>query len=228
MACDVKPMILLIDNYDSFAHNLARYLRRLGANVHVVRNDEVSATDVAALAPQAIVISPGPCTPREAGCSIELVQRFAASVPILGVCLGHQAIAAAFGARIVRAPEPMHGRTSQVVHDDAALFVGLPNPLTACRYHSLIADRSDLPDIFHVTAETTDGIVMGIAHREHRVFGVQFHPEAILTVGGYRLLANFLRIAGVEVRGDPDELELAEGRPAPPPIRPLPVGPVTF
>lgn len=220
-------MIVLIDNYDSFVHNLARYLRRLGQETHVVRNDETTPEKIASWKPQAIVISPGPCTPREAGCSTETVSQLSATTPILGVCLGHQAIAAAFGGRIVRAA-PMHGRSSLVRHDGQGIFAGLPNPLRAGRYHSLIVDRASISREFCVTAETEDDIVMSISHRALPVFGVQFHPEAILTVGGYRLLSNFLRIAGVDVMGDVDALELAEYRPAALPDRPLPTGPITF
>ncbi|MCA9237740.1 MAG: aminodeoxychorismate/anthranilate synthase component II [Planctomycetales bacterium] len=221
-------MILLIDNYDSFVHNLARYFQRLGQVTRVVRNDEMSPKEMAALAPAAVVISPGPCTPAEAGCSVDAVERFAGACPILGVCLGHQAIVAAFGGEIVRAPTPMHGRTAEIGHMGTGLFANLPNPLTVCRYHSLIANRKTLPVALNVTAETDAGIVMAVAHREFPVFGVQFHPEAILTAGGYQLLANFLRYAGLEAVADPWELQRSEGRPAPPLDRPLPTGPVTF
>ncbi len=190
-------MILLIDNYDSFVHNLARYFERLGQATHVVRNDAIDAARVATLKPTAIVLSPGPCTPNEAGCSLEIIRKCAGSMPILGVCLGHQAIAAAFGASIVRAHEPMHGRTSQVFHDGRNVLAGLPNPFTACRYHSLIIDRATLPDTLEVTAWTEDGTIMAVAHREWPVVGVQFHPESILTDFGYPILSNFLRIADI-------------------------------
>lgn len=190
-------MILLIDNYDSFVHNLARYFRCFGQETTVVRNDAFAPEDLDVTTIDAIVISPGPCTPAEAGVSLETVRRFAGSKPILGVCLGHQVIAAAFGAQIVRANEPMHGRTSVIRHDGRGLFADLPNPLTACRYHSLVVDRATLPDSFRVTAETTDGTIMAITHRQLPVVGVQFHPEAILTESGDRLLAGFLREAGL-------------------------------
>jgi len=192
-------VILLIDNYDSFVHNLARYFQRLGHPTRVVRNDALVPDDVSRWQPQAIVLSPGPCTPREAGCSLELVRRFQATIPLLGVCLGHQAIGAAFGARIVRAPEPMHGRVSPVFHDGQGVFAGLPNPLSACRYHSLVVDEATLPACLTVSARTADHVVMAIRHRERPVIGLQFHPEAILTSHGYPLLAAFLRLSGLSV-----------------------------
>ncbi|MBM4003411.1 MAG: aminodeoxychorismate/anthranilate synthase component II [Planctomycetes bacterium] len=192
-------MILLIDNYDSFAHNLGRYLVQLGAAVRVVRNDAITVEEVAAAPPRAIVLSPGPCTPTEAGVSLRLVRELHASVPMLGVCLGHQTIAAAFGGRIVRAAEPVHGRASAVVHHGQDVFAGLDNPLLACRYHSLVVDPGTVPDPLEVTAETEEGIIMAIRHRNLPVFGVQFHPESVLTRQGYELLANFLRIAGLRV-----------------------------
>ncbi|MGD9721195.1 MAG: aminodeoxychorismate/anthranilate synthase component II [Pirellulales bacterium] len=190
-------MIVLVDNYDSFVYNLARYLARLGQETRVVRNDALGAADVEALRPQAVVLSPGPCTPREAGCSLEVVRRLAGQVPILGVCLGHQAIAEALGASVVRAREPMHGRTSAVFHDGRGVFAGLPSPLVACRYHSLVVDPETLPDELQVTAWTADRTVMAIAHRTWPVVGLQFHPESILTDLGYELLAGFLHIAGI-------------------------------
>ncbi len=192
-------MILLIDNYDSFVFNLARYFERLGQATRVVRNDAIGAAEIEALGPSAVVLSPGPCTPNEAGCSLEVVRRLAGKLPILGVCLGHQAIAAAFGAKIVRAREPMHGRTSTVYHDGQGVFDGLPNPLTACRYHSLIVERGGLGDDLAVTAWTDDGTVMAIAHRQWPIVGLQFHPESILTDLGYDLLSGFLRIANIAV-----------------------------
>ncbi len=192
-------MILLIDNYDSFVHNLARYFERLGHATQVVRNDAIDPARVAAFNPAAIVLSPGPCTPAEAGCSLDIVRQWAGRVPMLGVCLGHQAIAAASGASIVRAGEPMHGRTSRVFHDGNNVLAGLPNPFMACRYHSLVVDRATLPDCMEVTAWTLDGTIMAIAHREWPVVGVQFHPESILTDAGYPILSNFLRIAGLAV-----------------------------
>jgi len=211
-------VILLIDNYDSFVHNLARYFQRLGHPTRVVRNDALVPDDVSRWQPRAIVLSPGPCTPREAGCSLELIRRYQATIPLLGVCLGHQAIAAAFGARIVRAPEPMHGRVSPVFHDGQGVFAGLPSPFSACRYHSLVVDEGTLPPCLAVSARTADQVVMAIRHRERPVVGLQFHPEAILTSHGYGLLAAFLRLGGLSVPevlpGMPEEGQLSErGRP---------------
>lgn len=220
-------MLLLIDNYDSFVHNLARYFQRLGQETVVVRNDAITISEIAYLRPDAIVLSPGPCTPKEAGVSLEVVREFAGRTPILGVCLGHQTIGAAFGAAIVRAHEPMHGRTSHVFHDDAGVFAGLPNPFTACRYHSLVVDEATLPAELLVDARTADGTVMAIRHQRWPVVGVQFHPESILTSVGYPLLAGFLRMAGLPVvEPTPTiEQELAE---LPVPSAPLPDVPVTF
>jgi anthranilate synthase component II len=186
-------MIFLLDNYDSFTFNLYQALSELGADVLVRRNDVVTVEDVAELAPMldGIVISPGPCTPGEAGISVPLVRRLAGTVPILGVCLGHQAVGAAFGGRITRAPKLMHGKISMIAHDGAGIFAGLPNPFQATRYHSLIVDRATLPSELEVTAEA-DGLVMGLRHRTLPVEGVQFHPESILTPTGNDLLANFL------------------------------------
>jgi anthranilate synthase component II len=194
-------VILLIDNYDSFVHNLARYLQRLGQETVVVRNDALELDEIASWRPAAIVLSPGPCTPRDAGCSLDVVRRFSATIPLLGVCLGHQAIAAALGANIVRAPEPMHGRVSDVYHDEQGVFAGLPNPLAACRYHSLVVDEATLPSCLLVSARTADGVVMAIRHRDRDrpLVGLQFHPESILTSHGYPLLAAFLRSAGLTV-----------------------------
>lgn len=192
-------MILLIDNYDSFVYNLARYVGELGCRWRVVRNDVVSIADVRNLEPKAVILSPGPCTPREAGISVQLVQELGAALPILGVCLGHQAIAAAFGGRIIRAAEPVHGKSSLVDHKGEGLFEGLPNPLPAARYHSLIVDEATLPAELLVTARTPDGVLMAIEHRKLPVYGVQFHPESILTEAGHALLANFLRLAGMEI-----------------------------
>jgi anthranilate synthase component II len=188
-------MILLIDNYDSFTYNLYQYLCELGADVLVKRNDRVSVHDVRLLAPERIVISPGPGRPEDAGVTIDLIQELAGQVPILGVCLGHQAIGAAFGARVERAPAVMHGKTSAVTHDGSELFAGLPNPFTATRYHSLLVDEESLPAELEVTARSEDGVIMGLRHRECDVRGVQFHPESILTTGGHRLLANFIGVA---------------------------------
>lgn len=192
-------MILLIDNYDSFVNNLARYFQRLGHETQVVRNDTIDVSGVRALRPDAIVLSPGPCTPERAGCSIDLVRSLHAELPILGVCLGHQAIAAALGGRVIRAPEPVHGRASEVFHNERDIFAGLPNPLRACRYHSLVVDEPTLPGDLTVTARTADDVVMALAHRELPVVGVQFHPESILTEAGYEMLAGFLRLAGLNV-----------------------------
>ena len=188
-------MVLMIDNYDSFTFNLVQYLGELGAKVEVVRNDEITLDEVAARAPARIVISPGPCTPSEAGISVPLIQRFAGTVPILGVCLGHQAIGQAFGGRIVRAARVMHGKLSPIVHEGTGVFGGLPSPFTATRYHSLAIERASLPDALEVTATADDGEIMGVRHRSYPVEGVQFHPEAILTEHGRRLLANFLEAA---------------------------------
>ena len=184
--------LLMIDNYDSFTWNLVQYLGELGEDVRTVRNDAISLDDVAALAPARIVISPGPCTPNEAGISLALIGRFAGRIPILGVCLGHQAIGAAFGGTVVRAREVMHGKTSPVEHTGTGVFRGLPSPYTVIRYHSLAIERETLPDCLEVTAWTADGEIMGLRHRELAVEGVQFHPESILTEHGHALLKNFL------------------------------------
>jgi anthranilate synthase component 2 len=185
-------MLLLLDNYDSFTYNLYHYLGELGAETIVRRNDALSAEDALALSPEAIVISPGPCDPDRAGISLDLVRAAADVCPVLGVCLGHQAIAQAFGGRIVRAPEIMHGKLSAIEHDGQGLFRGLPSPFRATRYHSLIAEPASLPACLTVTARTVEGVIMGIAHRERPIWGVQFHPESIETEYGRRLLKNFL------------------------------------
>ena len=185
-------MILVIDNYDSFTYNLVQYLGELGADVEVVRNDAITLDEIEARAPDHIVVSPGPCTPSEAGISVPLIQRFAGCVPILGVCLGHQAIGQAFGGRVVRAARVMHGKLSPVDHRGEGVFEGLPSPFNATRYHSLAIERDSLPAALEVTATADDGEIMGVRHRTHAVEGVQFHPEAILTEHGKRLLANFL------------------------------------
>jgi len=185
-------MLLMIDNYDSFTYNLVQYLGELGAEVNVYRNDAITLEQIAAWRPEKIVISPGPCTPTEAGISVPLIQRFASEIPILGVCLGHQAIGQAFGGRIVRAKRVMHGKLSAIRHTGEAVFSGLKNPLTATRYHSLVIERASLPACLEVTAESEDGEIMGVRHREHLIEGVQFHPEAILTEQGHQLLSNFL------------------------------------
>jgi anthranilate synthase/aminodeoxychorismate synthase-like glutamine amidotransferase len=196
-------VILLIDNYDSFVHNLARYLAEMGCETEVVRNDALSVAGVRARSPSAIVLSPGPCTPTEAGVSLDLVRELGGAVPILGVCLGHQAIAAALGASVVRAREPVHGQTSLIDHNGCGLFEGLENPFRATRYHSLVVDPGSLPPELQVTARTADDVVMAVEHAEWPLWGVQFHPESVLTQSGPRLLANFLRLAGLEPAGWP-------------------------
>jgi anthranilate synthase/aminodeoxychorismate synthase-like glutamine amidotransferase len=191
-------MVFVLDNYDSFTYNLVQYLGELGAEVVVRRNDQVTVADVAAMRPERIVISPGPCTPAEAGISVELVRQLAGKIPILGVCLGHQAIGAAFGGKIVRAPKLMHGKTSEVIHDNKTIFQGLPSPLTATRYHSLIVEEQSLPNELEISAWTSDGVgprtIMGLRHKKFSVEGVQFHPESVLTSEGKTLIRNFLRM----------------------------------
>jgi para-aminobenzoate synthetase component 2 len=187
-------VILLLDNYDSFTYNLAQYLGELGSQLEVRRNDQITLDEIAALEPERIVISPGPCTPQEAGISVDLIRRFAGEIPILGVCLGHQAIGHAFGGKVVRAKELLHGKTSEVRHDGKTIFRGLPNPVTATRYHSLIVDRKSLPRELEISAETRDGVIMALRHRKLRVEGVQFHPESVLTDSGKLLLRNFLNL----------------------------------
>jgi len=188
---------LIIDNYDSFTYNLVQFLGELGADMDVRRNDAVTIEEIEEMAPQRMVISPGPCTPHEAGISNEAIRHFAGKMPVLGVCLGHQCITEVFGGRVVRGSYPVHGKTSQIHHDGAGIFAGLENPFTATRYHSLIAEHESLPQVLEITAWTDDGVIMGLAHRDAPVFGVQFHPESVLTAEGKRLLANFL-----EVRND--------------------------
>jgi anthranilate synthase/aminodeoxychorismate synthase-like glutamine amidotransferase len=187
-------VILLLDNYDSFTYNLAQYLGELGCQLEVYRNDRISVQQIARKKPERIVISPGPCTPQEAGISVELIQKLGAKIPILGVCLGHQAIGAAYGGKVIRAPRLFHGKTSEIQHDGKGIFRSLPNPFTATRYHSLIVERKSLPRELLVTAETHDGIIMGLRHRRHKVAGVQFHPESVLTQAGKQLLQNFLAL----------------------------------
>lgn len=188
--------ILMIDNYDSFTYNLVQYMGELGAELKVVRNDAIDVAGVRALNPAAIVISPGPCTPREAGVSVALIREMTGELPILGVCLGHQCVGEAFGAKVVRAWRLMHGKTSPVFHDGRTLFEGLPNPFEAMRYHSLVVDPESVPPCLEVSAHTAEGEVMGLRHREHFVEGVQFHPESISTGDGKRLLGNFLKMVG--------------------------------
>jgi anthranilate synthase/aminodeoxychorismate synthase-like glutamine amidotransferase len=187
-------VILLLDNYDSFTYNLAQYLGELGCQLEVHRNDKISVEQIARRNPERIVISPGPCTPQQAGVSVELIEKLAGKFPILGVCLGHQAVGAAFGAKIIRAPKLFHGKTSEVKHDGKGIFEKLPNPFVATRYHSLIVERKSLPKELIVTAETADGVIMGLRHRKYRIEGVQFHPESVLTETGKKLLQNFLAL----------------------------------
>ncbi len=199
--------------------NLARYLEELGQETVVVRNDALTVGEIAARQPRAIVISPGPCTPNEAGVSLAVIRELSDTVPMLGVCLGHQAMAQAFGGKIVRAPEPVHGRTSAMIHGGDGLFAGLPSPLRAMRYHSLLVDEETLPVGWTVTARTTDGLIMGLAHPARPCYGVQFHPESVLTENGHRLLANFLRLTGLTVTesqvGDWQPVPLASREPPP-------------
>ena len=187
-------MVFVLDNYDSFTYNLVQYMGEMGAEMTIRRNDELTVDDVEALAPERILLSPGPCTPQEAGISIELIQRFAGKVPILGVCLGHQAIGAAFGGDVVRAPKLMHGKTSEVEHDGKTVFTGIATPMTCTRYHSLIVSEKNLPRDLEVSARTADGTIMGLRHRKYPVEGVQFHPESVLTGDGKRLIRNFLEM----------------------------------
>ena len=189
-------MLLVIDNYDSFTYNLAQYLGELGAEVRVERNDALTVADVEKLAPRRIVISPGPCTPNEAGISLELIEKLAGKIPILGVCLGHQAIGQAFGGRVIRAPKVMHGKTSPILHDGSGLFRNIPSPMQATRYHSLVVEPETLPPSLKVNARTAEGEIMALSHAKLPVWGVQFHPESILTVDGKRLLTNFLEATG--------------------------------
>jgi anthranilate synthase/aminodeoxychorismate synthase-like glutamine amidotransferase len=187
-------VILLLDNYDSFTYNLAQYLGELGCQVEVHRNDKISVDDIVRRKPEKIVISPGPCTPQQAGICVELIQKLAGKIPILGVCLGHQAIGAAFGGKIIRAPKLFHGKTSEIEHDGKGIFRKLANPFTATRYHSLIVERKSLPRELTITAETQEGIIMGMRHKRYLLEGVQFHPESVLTVPGKELLQNFLSL----------------------------------
>ncbi|MBU4458941.1 MAG: aminodeoxychorismate/anthranilate synthase component II [Verrucomicrobia bacterium] len=185
-------MILMIDNYDSFTFNLVQYLAELGAEVKVVRNDEITVAQIRALAPERIVISPGPCTPAEAGVSCEVIRTFGPALPLLGVCLGHQSIGHVYGGRVVRAARLMHGKTSPILHRGESVLAGMPSPFDATRYHSLLVERESLPACLKITAETAEGEIMGLQHVEHPVHGVQFHPESILTQDGKRILKNFL------------------------------------
>lgn len=197
-------MILLIDNYDSFTYNLAHYLGELGQDIKVIRNDDWSVEQVLDYKPQAVILSPGPCTPNEAGICMDLIKQSKGELPILGVCLGHQSLGQIFGGEVVRAPYVMHGKTSPILHQGQSVFKDLPSPFEATRYHSLIVARDTLPDCLEITAETEDGLIMGLAHKDWPLHGVQFHPESIATDHGHQLLANFLELAGLKA-------ELTEG-----------------
>ena len=187
-------MLLLIDNYDSFTYNLFQYFSEMGAEVRVARNDEITLDAIAALQPERIVISPGPCTPNEAGISCDVIAQFGPTIPTLGVCLGHQAIGQVYGGKVIRAPKPIHGKTTQVYHNDVGALRGLPSPFTATRYHSLIVERDTLPACLEVTAWNDEGLIMGLRHRDYPIEGVQFHPESILTTSGKQLLQQFLEV----------------------------------
>ena len=193
-------MLLMIDNFDSFTYNLVQYLGELGADVRVFRNNALTVEQVGEYRPEMIVISPGPCTPKEAGISVGVIQQYAGRIPILGVCLGHQAIGAAFGGQVVRAPRIMHGKTSPILHDGRTIYTGLSNPFEATRYHSLVIDRASMPACLEISAWTKEGEVMGVRHREALVEGIQFHPESILTVEGKALLKNFLGLVQTHAR----------------------------
>ena len=193
-------MLILIDNYDSFTYNLVHFLGELGAACEVFRNDKITVAEALKLKPKAIVLSPGPCTPNEAGICLDLIAKAGGRIPLLGVCLGHQAIGQVYGGKVIRAPEPLHGKLSTIRHTNAGVFKGLPERFQVTRYHSLIVERKSLPPVLEVTAETADGIIMGLQHKEHPVHGVQFHPESIASEHGHALLANFLSLAGMSPR----------------------------
>ena len=201
-------MLTLIDNYDSFTYNLVHFLGELGATTRVCRNDKVTVDEVLAEGPKAIVLSPGPCGPDRAGICLELIERAGRDVPILGVCLGHQAIGQVYGGKVVRAPSLMHGKLSKVHHGEKGVFAGIPQDFSATRYHSLVVERESLPDVLEITAETADGVIMGVQHKTYPVYGVQFHPESIASEHGHQLLANFLDLARVE-RGTRDPAQKA-------------------
>jgi anthranilate synthase/aminodeoxychorismate synthase-like glutamine amidotransferase len=221
-------MLLLIDNYDSFVHNLARYFERLGQKTQVLRNDAVDVEAIRKLEPDGIILSPGPCTPREAGVSLQLVRELHRQVPMLGVCLGHQVMAEALGGRVVRAPRPIHGQASEIRHNGSGLFAGLPQMLRVGRYHSLAAQPESLSAPLRATAWSSDGVVMALEHERFPVVGVQFHPESILTDHGYELLANFLRLAGLPSPAQATELATQERPKAAACERAFPTEPVTF
>ncbi|MGX8271429.1 anthranilate synthase component II [Brevundimonas diminuta] len=191
-------MILVVDNYDSFTYNLVHYLAELGARTHVIRNDDLTVEEAWALQPEAVLLSPGPCAPDQAGICLSLIETAAETMPILGVCLGHQSIGQAFGGEVVRAKTLMHGKTSPILHEGRSVFGGLPSPFTATRYHSLAVRRETLPDVLEITAWTEDGEIMGLSHRSRPIHGVQFHPESIATQHGHEMIANFLDLAGVK------------------------------
>ena len=191
-------MLLLIDNYDSFTYNLVHYIGELGTESVVVRNDKITVAEVMAQKPKAIVLSPGPCTPNEAGICLDLIKAAGPTIPLLGVCLGHQSIGQTYGGKVIRAPEPMHGKLSTITHTGKGVFKGLPKSFEITRYHSLIVERKSLPDCLEITAETADGLIMGLQHKSHPVHGVQFHPESIASQQGHALLANFLELAGLK------------------------------
>lgn len=193
-------MLILIDNYDSFTYNLVHFLGELGAQSVVIRNDKATAEEILAQKPKAIVLSPGPCTPNEAGVCLDLIAKAGASIPLLGVCLGHQSIGQSYGGKVIRAPVPMHGKLSRIRHTGQGIFKGLPQDFEITRYHSLIVERASLPDCLEITAETDDGLIMGLQHKEHPVHGVQFHPESIASQYGHALLANFLELADIAPR----------------------------
>jgi anthranilate synthase/aminodeoxychorismate synthase-like glutamine amidotransferase len=193
-------MILMIDNYDSFTYNLVQYLGQLGEDVIVHRNDAITIEEIAALKPEAVFLSPGPCSPKEAGITVDVIRYFHRDIPLMGVCLGHQSLGYAFGAEVVRSPRIMHGKTSNIINDGKTIFQGLPNPFVAGRYHSLIVKRDSLPSCFEVSAETEDGELMGIRHREYPAEGIQFHPESVLTPNGKRIIRNFLGLINRENR----------------------------
>ena len=193
-------MLVIIDNYDSFTYNLVHFLGELGAQSHVLRNDQITSDEVLDLKPQAIVLSPGPCDPDRAGICIDLVKKATGKVPVLGVCLGHQTIGQVFGGRVIRAPQPMHGKLSRIHHANKGVFAGLTQDFVATRYHSLIVEKKTLPAELEITAETEDGLIMGLQHKTHAIHGVQFHPESIASQEGHKLLANFLKLAGMQVK----------------------------